>query len=92
MVANDNNQRMFCTIIYSYSDTGQCDASDKRDGDADCDHDVDEKPGTVRLNNGQEMPLVGLGTAGFTDQKLVSTAVDAALKYGYRLIGGMFYI
>ena len=79
--------------LFTYSDTGtgQCDVSDNGHDDVACKHAGygGDKHQTVLLNNGQEMPLVGLGTAGFTDQELVSTAVDAALKHGYRLIGEM---
>ena len=33
------------------------------------------------------MPVLGLGTAGLTDQPIVSRAVGAALATGYRMIG-----
>ena len=41
---------------------------------------------TMLLNNGVRMPVVGLGTAGLTDQDTVTRAVDAAVKHGYRMI------
>ena len=50
-----------------------------------CD-DKDEE-GRLRLNNGEMMPVLGLGTAGFTDQPTVSRAVSSALAAGYRMIG-----
>ena len=33
------------------------------------------------------MPVLGLGTAGFTDQPIMSRAVGSALAAGYRMIG-----
>ena len=39
------------------------------------------------LNNGEMMPVLGLGTAGLTDQAEVSRAVEAAIASGYRMIG-----
>ena len=44
-------------------------------------------PGLVPLNNGEMMPVLGLGTAGLTDQAEVSRAVEAAIASGYRMIG-----
>ncbi|TMS37453.1 hypothetical protein L596_004382 [Steinernema carpocapsae] len=41
--------------------------------------------GYVRLADGYEMPLFGLGTYKITSQKDMDRAVDAALKNGYRL-------
>ncbi|CAJ0599564.1 unnamed protein product [Cylicocyclus nassatus] len=41
--------------------------------------------GTKTLADGNQIPLLGLGTAEHTDQKDVSTMVEAALKAGYRL-------
>ena len=38
------------------------------------------------LNNGEKMPLIGLGTAGYTDQQLLTTALSSALSAGYRMI------
>lgn len=40
----------------------------------------------VTLNNGIEMPQIGLGVWQATDGEQVETAVSAALKAGYRLI------
>src|SRR3989337_4172507 len=40
---------------------------------------------TVRLNNGVEMPVLGLGTAGASGKACVA-AVRAALDVGYRLV------
>merc|ERR1740137_392056 len=45
-----------------------------------CEHDH------VVLNNGLRMPLIGLGTAGYTDQNLLTTALSSALLSGYRVI------
>merc|ERR1712183_287203 len=42
--------------------------------------------GQVVLNNGERMPVIGLGTAGFTDKHLVDQTILAALKAGYRMI------
>ncbi|XP_059818657.1 glyoxal reductase-like [Hypanus sabinus] len=39
---------------------------------------------TVRLNNGVEMPLVGLGTFKLRGYEAVYRALDAALSHGYR--------
>ncbi|MFH4980118.1 hypothetical protein AB6A40_006827 [Gnathostoma spinigerum] len=41
--------------------------------------------GVVKLNTGFVMPLVGFGTYKIVGQTAVTTAVDAALKAGYRL-------
>ena len=46
-----------------------------------------DQEGRLRLNNGVMMPVLGLGTAGLTDQPTVSRAVGAALATGYRMIG-----
>ena len=43
--------------------------------------------GKIVLNNGEMMPVIGLGTAGFTDQHLLDQTILAALKAGYRMIG-----
>ena len=43
--------------------------------------------GETVLNNGERMPVIGLGTAGFTDKQLVHQTILAALKAGYRMIG-----
>ena len=40
----------------------------------------------VVLNNGEKMPLIGLGTAGYTDQQLLTSALSSALSAGYRMI------
>ena len=45
------------------------------------------RSGQVVLNNGERMPVIGLGTAGFTDKQLVHQTVFSALKAGYRMIG-----
>ena len=47
----------------------------------------DQDQGRLRLSNGEMMPVLGLGTAGLTDQVTVSRAVGAALATGYRMIG-----
>ena len=41
----------------------------------------------ILLNNGARMPVIGLGTAGFTEGQLVQRTVLSALKAGYRMIG-----
>ena len=41
----------------------------------------------VVLNNGEVMPVLGLGTAGFTDKHLLQQTIFSALKAGYRMIG-----
>ncbi|KAJ1360476.1 hypothetical protein KIN20_019461 [Parelaphostrongylus tenuis] len=41
--------------------------------------------GTKLLNDGNKMPMIGLGTALVVGQESVSTAVHAALESGYRL-------
>ncbi len=45
---------------------------------------------TVRLNNGMEMPVVGIGTFGSDkyNAEQISNAVYGAVKNGYRLIDG----
>ena len=43
--------------------------------------------GEIVLNNGERMPVIGLGTAGFTDKQVVHQTIFAALKAGYRMIG-----
>ena len=48
--------------------------------------DKKDEEGSLRLNNGKMMPVVGLGTAGLTDQPTVSRAVSSALAAGYRMI------
>jgi diketogulonate reductase-like aldo/keto reductase len=40
----------------------------------------------VRLNNGVEMPWLGLGVFRAEDGKEVENAVETALKHGYRSI------
>ena len=44
-----------------------------------------ETPGSVKLNSGYEMPILGLGTWTLTGE-ICENAVYAALKTGYRLI------
>uniref|UniRef100_A0A1I8AEK9 Aldo_ket_red domain-containing protein n=1 Tax=Steinernema glaseri TaxID=37863 RepID=A0A1I8AEK9_9BILA len=46
--------------------------------------------GYVRMADGYEMPLFGLGTYKTTSQKDMDRAVDAALKNGYRLFDTAF--
>jgi diketogulonate reductase-like aldo/keto reductase len=41
--------------------------------------------GAFKLNDGKFMPFVGLGTYALFNQNEIDTAVDAALKEGYRL-------
>ncbi|KAI1730916.1 aldo/keto reductase family domain-containing protein [Ditylenchus destructor] len=41
--------------------------------------------GTFRLLDGNEMPMIGLGTYDLRDQGEVDFAVNAALEHGYRL-------
>ena len=41
---------------------------------------------TVTLNNGVEMPIIGIGLWQVTDQREAENAVYEALKAGYRLI------
>ncbi|VDN03396.1 unnamed protein product [Thelazia callipaeda] len=41
--------------------------------------------GSVKLNTGFSIPLIGLGTYKISGQQTVTAAVDAALKVGYRL-------
>lgn len=41
---------------------------------------------TVQLNNGVVMPLVGLGTAGLTDQTMLDQVVETAVRAGYRMV------
>ena len=48
--------------------------------------DADGCRAKILLNNGVSMPAVGLGTAGYTDQNLVISAIDTALEAGYRMI------
>merc|ERR1712013_482142 len=40
----------------------------------------------IVLNNGVSMPIVGLGTAGYTDQDLITHTLSTAIRAGYRLI------
>ncbi len=40
----------------------------------------------IKLNSGNEMPVLGLGTYKLTDEKTVHKAVESALEIGYRLI------
>ncbi|CAJ0599986.1 unnamed protein product [Cylicocyclus nassatus] len=47
---------------------------------------ADVAGGTKELADGNRIPLIGLGTAENRDQEGISTAVEAALKAGYRLI------
>jgi len=51
-----------------------------------CDTQTCEEDIRVDLENGQVMPGIGLGTAGYTDQDLITRVLDAALSSGYRMI------
>jgi 2,5-diketo-D-gluconate reductase A len=41
---------------------------------------------SIKLNNGIEMPAIGLGVLGRENSELVTPAVEAAIATGYRLI------
>lgn len=43
--------------------------------------------GTVELNNGVKMPLLGFGVFQITDQRVCEQSVLSALQTGYRMIG-----
>jgi len=54
--------------------------------DQQCDSQSCDEVLKVNFENGQVMPGIGLGTAGFTDQDLITRVIDAALSSGYRMI------
>ena len=41
---------------------------------------------TVKLNNGIEMPVLGLGTFLLTDPDTCERSISEAIRIGYRLI------
>jgi aldehyde reductase len=47
-------------------------------------------PRCIRLNNGREMPTIGLGTWRIVDQEQVEKTLTAAIKMGYRHIDTAF--
>ena len=74
-------------------ETPQEDSSSAESGDAgqptedfaDMNTEFDLEKGTVRLNNGIEMPILGIGTFRLSDEQ-AENSVDWALMDGYRLI------
>ena len=67
------------TALSSYSpgEEGECAAPQGHGSPSDL----------VLLNNGLRMPVIGLGTAGFTEPHLVHETLFTALQAGYRMIG-----
>ncbi len=74
-------------------ETPQEDSSSAESGDAgqptedfaDMNTEFDLEKGTVRLNNGIEMPILGIGTFRLSDEQ-AENSVYWALRDGYRLI------
>lgn len=74
-------------------ETPQEDSSSAESGDAgqptedfaDMNTEFDLEKGTVRLNNGTEMPILGIGTFRLSDEQ-AENSVYWALRDGYRLI------
>lgn len=67
------------------SSTRSGDAGQPTENSADMNMEFDLEKGTVLLNNGIEMPILGIGTFRLSDEQ-AENSVYWALKDGYRLI------